>query len=75
MRAKGSITQLLANERPGYILDEDGCMVQFDESSFDGPIFLILSVGDWVEYDEVDRVGQRRALHIKRIPRNGSAVA
>ncbi len=69
--AKGSITQLFRDDRPGYILDEDGCMVKFDESSFDGPVFLALSVGNWVEYDELYPVGGRRAVHIRRISRNG----
>jgi len=67
MKARGSITQLLRNQRPGYILGEDGCMVAFDESSLDGPEAQKLSVGDWVEYDELDPTQGRRAAHIKPI--------
>ncbi len=67
MRAKGSITQVVRNQRPGYILGEDGCMVAFDESSLDGLGSQKLSVGDWVEYDELDPTQGRRAAHIKRI--------
>ncbi len=36
MKARGSITQLLRNQRPGYILGEDGRLVAFDESSLQG---------------------------------------
>jgi hypothetical protein len=67
MKARGSITQLLRNRRPGYILGEDGCMVAFDESSLDGPESQKLSVGDWVEYDELDPTQGRRAAHVKPI--------
>jgi len=47
MNARGSITQLLRNRRPGYILSEDGCLVAFDESSLQGLDLRELSVGDW----------------------------
>jgi hypothetical protein len=67
MKTRGSITQLLRNQRPGYILGEDGCMVAFDESSLDAPESQKLSVGDWVEYDELDPTQGRRAVHIKPI--------
>jgi len=67
MKAKGSITQLLRNQRPGYILGEDGCMVAFDESSLDGPETQKLSVGDWVQYDELEPTQGRRAAHIRPI--------
>jgi hypothetical protein len=67
MKAKGSITQLFRNQRPGYILAEDGCMVAFDESSLDGPESQQLIVGDWVEYDEMEPAKGRRAIHIKPI--------
>ncbi len=67
MKARGSITQLFRNRRPGYILGEDGCMVAFDESSLDGPESQKLSVGDGVEYDELDPTQGRRAAHIKPI--------
>jgi hypothetical protein len=61
---KGSITQLLRNRRPGYILGEDGCLVAFDESSLQGLDLRELSIGDWVEYEELDRIEGRRASRI-----------
>ncbi len=61
MRAKGSITQLIRKQRPGYILGEDGCLVAFDESALAGLDPRELSIGDWVEYDELDRMEGRRA--------------
>ena len=65
MKARGSITQLLRNQRPGYILGEDGCLVAFDESSLQGLDLRELSVGDWVEYEELDPSEGRRASRIK----------
>lgn len=65
MRAKGSITQLLRDRRSGYILGEDGCLVAFDQSSLHGVDPRELSVGDWVEYEELDRMEGRRAGRIK----------
>ena len=65
MRARGSITQLLRNRRPGYILGADGCLVAFDESSLQGLDPQELVVGDWVEYEELDRGEGRRAADIK----------
>ena len=65
MKARGSITQLLRNQRPGYILGEDGCLVAFDESSLQGVDLRELSIGDWVEYEELDPIEGRRASRIK----------
>ena len=65
MKVKGSITQLLRDRRPGYILGEDGCLVAFDESSVQGLDPRLLCVGDWVEYEELDRIEGRRASRIK----------
>ncbi len=65
MKARGSITQLVRNQRPGYILGEDGCLVAFDESSLQGLDLLELSIGDWVEYEELDPTKGRRASRIK----------
>ncbi len=65
MKAKGSITQLLRNRRPGYILGEDGCLVAFDESALAGLDPRELSIGDWVEYEELDPGKGRRAAIIK----------
>ena len=71
MRAKGSITQLLRKQRRGYILGEDGRLVAFDESGLAGLDPQELSVGDWVEYEEVDRVEGRRASRIKPLIHRG----
>ncbi len=65
MKARGSITQLVRNRRPGYILGEDGCLVAFDESSLQGLDLRELSIGDWVEYEELDPTKGRRASRIK----------
>jgi len=65
MMARGSITQLLRNRRPGYILGEDGCLVAFDESALAGLDPRELSIGDWVEYEELDRGQGRQAAIIK----------
>ena len=65
MKARGSITQLLRNRRPGYILGEDGCLVAFDESSLQGLDPQELVLGDWVEYEELDRGKGRQAAIIK----------
>ena len=65
MKARGSITQLVRKTRPGYILGEDGCLVAFDESSLEGVDLQELCIGDWVEYEELDRREGRRASRIK----------
>jgi hypothetical protein len=65
MKAKGSSAQLLRSQRPGYILGEDGSLVAFDESSLQGLDIRELSVGDWVEYEELDPMQGRRASRIK----------
>jgi hypothetical protein len=65
MRTKGSIKQLIRKPRPGYILGEDGCLVAFDESALAGLDSREFSIGDWVEYEELDRMEGRRASRIK----------
>jgi hypothetical protein len=69
MKARGSITQLLRNQRPGYILGEDGCLVAFDESALAGLDPRELSLGDWVEYEELDPMQGRRASRIEPLIR------
>jgi hypothetical protein len=64
MRTKGPITQLIRKARPGYIRGEDGCLIAFDESALAGLDPQELSIGDWVEYDELDRMEGRRASRI-----------
>lgn len=71
MKTRGSIRQLLRNQRPGYILGEDGCMVAFDESSLQGLDPQELFVGDWVEYEELDPREGRRATKIKPLIQRG----
>jgi hypothetical protein len=65
MKIRGSITKLMRNGRPGYILGADGCMVAFDESSLRGIEPHELAIGDWVEYEELDRREGRRACRIQ----------
>lgn len=67
MKSRGSVTQLLRNQRPGYILSEDGSLLAFDESSFERPEFQKLSVGDWVEYDELEATQEQRATNIRLV--------
>jgi hypothetical protein len=57
--------QLVRNARPGYILGEDGCLVAFDETALEGLDPRELSIGDWVEYEDLDRMEGRRASRIK----------
>lgn len=71
MKTRGSITQLLRNQRPGYILGEDGCMVAFDKSSLQGLDPQELVVGDWVEYEELDPREGRRAARVKPLIQRG----
>lgn len=71
MTAKGSITQLVRMSRPGYILGEDGCLVAFDQSSLQGLDPQQLAVGDWVEYEELDRREGRRAAKIQPLIQRG----
>ena len=71
MRRKGSIAQLITKPRPGYIMGEDGCLVAFDESALEGLDPGELSIGDWVEYEELDRIEERRASRIKPLIQRG----
>lgn len=64
MKAKGSIAELPRNQRPGYILGEDGCLLGFDESSLQGLDLWELSVGDWVEYEELGPTRGKRMLRM-----------
>ncbi|MEK9139167.1 MAG: hypothetical protein AAB393_18760 [Bacteroidota bacterium] len=68
MKARGSITQVSATQGHGCILNEDGCMVYFDESSLEGLDPRHLAVGDWVEYEERYRGEGMRAAKIRPIP-------
>ena len=71
MRRRGSIAELIRKPRPGYIMGEDGCLVAFDESVLEGLDPGELSVGDWVEYEELDRMEERRASRIKPLIQRG----
>ena len=67
MKSRGSVTQLFQNHRPGYILSEDGCLVAFDETSSDWAESQKLSVGDWVEYDELEPTQRQRATNMRPV--------
>lgn len=56
--------QLIGKQRPGYILGKDGRLVVFDESALAGRDPRELSIADWVEYEELDRMEGRRASRI-----------
>ena len=71
MTRKGSIAQLIWKPRPGYIMGADGCLVAFDKSALEGLDPGELFVGDWVEYEELDRMEERRASRIKPLIRRG----
>jgi hypothetical protein len=71
MRTKGSITQLIRKPRPGYILGEDGCLVAFDECALAGLDPGELSIGDWVEYEELDRMEGGQSLRITPLIQRG----
>ncbi len=71
MRTKGSITQLVKKPRPGYILGEDGSLVAFDETALEGLDLREIYIGDWVEYEELDRMEGRRASRIKSLIQRG----
>lgn len=65
MRVRGSVTQLVRKQRLGYILAEDGGLVAFEESAVEALDPGELSIGDWVEYEELDLAEGRRASRIK----------
>jgi hypothetical protein len=49
----------------------DGCLVAFDKSALEGLDPGELSIGDWVEYEELDRMDERRASRIKPLIQRG----
>jgi hypothetical protein len=69
MKARGSITQLPENQCAGYILGEDGCLVKFDEASFDRAEIQKVAVGDWVEYDELEAAQGGRVVKVSALGR------
>lgn len=71
MKIRGSITQLMRNGRRGYLLGEDGHIVAFDESSLRGIEPHELAIGDWVEYEELDRMEGRRAYRMQPLIQRG----
>ena len=71
MTRKGSIAQLIRKPRPGYIMGEDGCLVAYDESALAWLDPGELSIGDWVEYEELERMDERRASRIKPLIQRG----
>ena len=61
----------MRNGRRGYLLGEDGHIVAFDESSLSGVEPHELAIGDWVEYEELDRMEGRRASRIQPLIQRG----
>ena len=71
MKTRGAITQLMRNGRAGYLLGKDGRIVAFDECSLRGIEPHELAIGDWVEYEELDRMEGRRAGRIQPLIHRG----
>lgn len=67
MKTKGSITDFLSKHRCGHILSEDGRSVYFDKSSLEGLDVFAISMGDWVEFEQLDGAEGIRAERIKQI--------
>jgi hypothetical protein len=49
---RGSVTKFDKRRLCGRILGQDGSEVRFDKASLDGLNTRLLSVGDWVEFQE-----------------------
>jgi len=64
---RGSVTELMKNTGYGSILGADGCVIYFDERALDGSDFRVLSVGDWVEYEEQCWGERVRAVKVRPI--------
>jgi hypothetical protein len=67
MKAKGSVTDFLSLHQCGHILSEDGSLVYFDSSSLQGLDATTLSIGVWVEYEELPPVEGARADAIRPV--------
>lgn len=64
---RGSVTELMNNRGYGRILGEDGCELFFDETSLDARDLRVLTIGDWVEYQEQDWGEHTRAIKVRPI--------
>ena len=66
---RGSVTELMKNRGYGCILGEDNCVIYFDEKALVGSDFSMLSIGDWVEYEQQYGGERIRAVKVRHIPR------
>lgn len=62
---RGSVTEFKKKRLCGRILGEDGREVLFDKASLDGLNTRVLSVGDWVEFQEQYSGGGLRARKVR----------
>lgn len=62
---RGSVTEFKKKHLCGRILREDGREVLFDKASLDGLNTRVLSVGDWVEFQEQCSGGGLRAMKVR----------
>jgi hypothetical protein len=62
---RGSVTKFDKKHLCGRILGDDGREVLFDKVSVDGLNTRLLSVGDWVEFQEQCEGGILRAIKVR----------
>jgi hypothetical protein len=62
---RGSVTKFDKRRLCGRILGQDGSEVPFDKASLDGLNTRLLSVGDWVEFQEQYEGGGLRARKLR----------
>ena len=62
---RGSVTKFDKKRLRGLILSEDDREVLFDKASLDGLNTRLLSVGDWVEFQERYSGGGLRAAKVR----------
>lgn len=62
---RGSVTEFKGKHLCGRILREDGREVFFDKASLDGLNTRVLSVGDWVEFQEQYEEGDLRVRKVR----------
>lgn len=62
---RGSVTKFYKKRLCGRILGEDGREVLFDKASLHGLNTRLLSVGDWVEFQEQYGGGGLRAIKVR----------
>jgi len=72
---RGSITQLNKKKGCGFIRGEDDCEAYFDLSSLEGIDIRMLSVGDWVEYQENFGAERLRAARVSVVSHTRTETA